>query len=58
MTCPINRRLENTERQEKKENGSVDIKLKGNFLIEFGLKKSIGDNFRVIAIVVLRCQQI
>ena len=47
-----------TLKDRKKENDSVDIKLKDNFLIEFGLKKSIGDNFRVIAVVVLLCQQI
>ena len=45
-------RLENIERQEEEESGSVEKKLEHHLVIEFGLKKSIGENFRAIAIVV------
>ena len=44
--------LENTERQEEKENGSVKIKLERHLVVEFGLKKSIGGNFTAIAILL------
>ena len=36
-------RIENIERQEEKEDGSVEIKLERRSVIEFGLKKSTGD---------------
>ena len=45
-------RLENIERQEEKESGSVGIKLYRHLVMEFGLKKGIGDSFMAIAIVV------
>ena len=45
-------RPENIERQEDKESGNVEMKLKRHLAIDFFLKKSIGDNFRVIVIVV------
>ena len=51
-------RLEDIERQEEKESGSVETKLERRLEIEFGLKKSTGGNFRVITIVVSLCQQI
>ena len=51
-------RLGNIERQEEKDSGSVKIKLERLLVIEFGLKKSIGGNFRAIAITVRLCQQI
>ena len=45
-------RPENIERQEEKESGSVEIKLKRYLVIEFQLMKDIGEYFGVIAIVV------
>ena len=51
-------RLENIERQEEKGNGGVEIKLNRHAMIECRLLKGIGDNFRVIAIVVCLCQHI
>ena len=39
-------------RQEEKESGSVEIKLKHHLVIEFGLKRGVGDSFRAIAILV------
>ena len=45
-------RLENIERQEEKESGSVGIKLYRHFVIELGLRKGIGDSFMAILIVV------
>ena len=41
-------RLENIERQEEKENDSVEINLKSHLVIEFGQKETIGDNFRTM----------
>ena len=45
--CP-----ENSERQEEKESGSVEIKLKRHLVMKFHLMKAFGDNLKVIAIVV------
>ena len=45
-------RPENIERREAKKNGRVEINLEHHLVIEFRLIRSIGDNFRVIAIVV------
>ena len=45
-------RPKNTERQEEKEDGSVEVKLERHLLIEFSPIKGIGDNFGAIAIVV------
>ena len=44
--------LENIERQEEKDSGGVEIRLKCHLMIEFHLIKGVGDNFRVIAITV------
>ena len=38
------------ERQEEKDSGSVKLKFKRHFLIEFHVIKRIGDNFRVMVI--------
>ena len=46
------RRPENIERQEEKESGSVEIKLKRHLVIEFRLIKGIEDSFGAIAIAV------
>ena len=43
-------RLDYSERQEEKETGSVEIKLKRSLVIDFSLKKYIENNFRTIAI--------
>ena len=48
----------NVGKPEERESGSVEIKLNRHLVIEFCLIKSIGDNFRVIAIVVQLCEQI
>ena len=40
------------DRQEEKECGSVEIKLKRHLVIGFRLKKSIRDDFGVITIFV------
>ena len=45
-------RAENIERQEEKESGSVEIRLKRHLVIEFLLIKGIGDTLGVITIVV------
>ena len=45
-------RPENIERQEEKESGSVEIKLERHFAMKLRLIIGVGDNFRVIAIVV------
>ena len=47
MRCP-----ENIETQGKKESGRMEIKLKHHLVIEWHLIKGIGDNLRLIAIVV------
>ena len=54
----MHHRPKNVEKQEERESDSVKIKLKCHLVIEFSLIKSIGDNFRVIAIVVQPCKQI
>ena len=51
-------RLENIEKREENESGRVELRLESRLVIEFGLKKGIGDNFRTIVIVVRLCQQI
>ena len=51
-------RLENIERQEENESGSVELRLGRRLVIEVGLKKGNGDNFSAIVIVVRLCQQI
>ena len=43
---------ENIERQEERENGNVEIKLKRHLVIEFRLIKCIKDSFGAIVIVV------
>ena len=43
---------ENVERQEEKESGGIQIKLKLYLIIEIHLIKGIGDKFRAIVIVV------
>ena len=48
----IMHRLENIEGREEKESYSVEIKVERHLVIEFGLKKSIGENFKVITIGV------
>ena len=45
-------RPENVERQEEKKNGRMEINLERHLVIEFRLVRSIGDNFRAIAIAV------
>ena len=45
-------RPENVERQEEKKNGRMEINLERHLVIEFRLVRSIGDNFRAIAIVL------
>ena len=41
-------RLENIEKREENESGRVELRLESRLVIEFGLKKGIGDNFRTI----------
>ena len=48
----VKHRLENIERQKEKESGSVKLKLERHLVVEFGLKKSIGNNFTAIAILL------
>ena len=48
----VMRRTENIERQGEKESDRMEIKLKRHLVTEFRLIKGIGDNLRVIAIVV------
>ena len=43
---------DNTGRQEEKESGSVEIKVQRHLVIDVRLISGIGDNSRVIAIVV------
>ena len=43
---------ENIERRKEKECDGVEIRLKRHLVMEFRLIMGIGDNFRVIAIVV------
>ena len=45
-------RLENIKRQQEKERGSVEIKLKFHLVIEIRQIKGIGDKFRVIVIAL------
>ena len=45
-------RPENIERQEEKERGSVEIKLKRHLAIEIRLIKGIEDKFRAIVIAL------
>ena len=45
-------RLENIERREEKESGSVETKLERHLVKELGLKTDIRDNFRVVVIAV------
>ena len=51
-------RLENIERQEEEESDSGEKKLEHHLVIEFGLKKNIGEDCWAIAIVVRLCRQI
>ena len=48
----VMRRIENIERQGEKESGRMGIRLKRHLVTGFRLIKGIGDNLRVIAIVV------
>ena len=48
----VMRRPENVKRREEKERGRVEMKLKRYLVTEFRLIRGIGENFRVIAIVV------
>ena len=45
-------RLENNERLEERESGSVETKLERHLVIEFSLKTYIRDNFRAVVIDV------
>ena len=42
--------LENIERREEKESGSVEIKLQRYLVIEFGLNNGMGDNFSCVTV--------